>query len=185
MNETHRTYKILVADDDIEIARRIKGILASVGYETVQIKSRFKSLKELEGYDLVILDVVWSGEKKPRFEIDDYFGFRGAEYLRQNFSNSKIILMSRQLFEIEHVRKIASLPNDYFKSDDHPSEILNIISRVVNNYISDREIIAKQIDVAVQSLSEVKEHPDLLGLDISTHASLFRLIPLLYNSIVK
>ena len=135
-------------------------------------------MKELEGYDLVILDVVWSGEKKPRFEIDDYFGFRGAEYLRQNFPNSKIILMTRKLFDIGHVRKLANLPDDYFKSDDHPSEILNIISKVVNNDIK-RGIIAKQIDMAVQTLSEVKEHPDLLGLDRSTHSSLFGLLPLL------
>jgi len=126
------SYKILVADDDLGKAVRIQDILYSGGYKDIKAASLIKSFHELEGYDIVILDICWPASARPKCEESNYFGLAGLDYLNINAPKTKVILTSSYLFDLEHIEKIQDA-DSYFMSDMSPSKILEKVSKVTNN----------------------------------------------------
>ena len=149
------SYKILVADDDSGKAVRIQDILYSGGYKNIKFTSFIESFHELEGYDIVILDICWPPSARPKCEESDYFGLAGLDYLRTNAPKTKVILTSSYLFDLEHIEKIQDA-DGYFMSNMSASKILEKVSKVTNN--SGRVIsIQKSWGVKLSELLELLE----------------------------
>ncbi|HAX88663.1 MAG TPA: hypothetical protein DCY91_20965 [Cyanobacteria bacterium UBA11370] len=187
-------YKVLVGDDDVNNARRICSILQLNGYGTTTFCSKFYSLKELEGYDAVILDIVWRKNARPAHEKDDYFGLQGARYLKHNHPKSKIILMSKFAFDLDRLNEINNIADDFFSSKSADSvKILNTLSQALNKSDSvddnSRERIVKNFELAESILDEVDERngrkPDLLGLSSDIHAVLLQEVRVLKSILLS
>ncbi len=180
--------KILVADDDVKVANRIKEILESNGCGSVNSKSKINALREIEGYEIVILDIFWVGDAKPKYQSDNYFGIRAAEYLRQTSPDCKIILMSKYFYELDKSRKISKVCDEFFSSNEDSTEILGILHKVAStigmtkNY-QPQALLLKEISLTEYILNEVdgssKNKPDLIGLSNPAHATLLENIKLL------
>lgn len=187
-------YKVLVGDDDANNAQRVCSILQSNGYRATTFCSKFSSLKELEGYDVVILDIVWRKNARPAYEKDDYFGLQGAKYLRHHHPKSKIILMSKFLFDLDRLNEINNIADDFFSSKSADSfKILNILSKALNKADSinndSRERIFKDFKLAEFILDEVDERngqkPDLLGLSNEIHSVLLQEVRVIKNILLS
>ena len=180
--------KILVADDDVEVADRIKEILVSNGYGSVNSKSKINALREIEGYEIVILDIFWVGDSKPKYQSDNYFGIRAAEYLRQTSPDCKIILMSKYFYELDQLSDISKVCDDFFSSNGDSITIFSKIHKVastigITKHAQPQDIILKEINLTEQILNEVdgssKNQPDLIGMSNKDHATLYQEIKLL------
>ena len=129
--------KILVADDELEEAKRVRNILQnSGGYRNVKILSKVQYMKELLGYDIVVLDIVWIQPNSiPEDEQDIYFGFTGLRHLKTFSPKTIIILMSKRLFDLSDVGTIAEA-DGYFKKTLEGSKILEEIGKVITKEIN-------------------------------------------------
>jgi CheY-like chemotaxis protein/biotin operon repressor len=183
--EILETCKILVADDDVEVANRIKEILVSNGCGSVNSKSKINALREIEGYEIVILDIFWVGDAKPKYQSDNYFGIRAAEYLRQTSPDCKIILMSKYFYELDQLSEISKVCDDIFSSNGDSIKIFGKIHKVastigITKHDQPQDIILKEINLTEQILNEVdgssKNQPDLIGMSNKDHATLYQKI---------
>lgn len=179
------TCKILVADDDVEVANRIKEILVSNGCGSVNSKSKINALREIEGYEIVILDIFWVGDAKPKYQSDNYFGIRAAEYLRQTSPDCKIILMSKYFYELDQLSEISKVCDDIFNSNGDSIKIFGKIHKVastigITKQDQPQDLILKEINLIEQILNEVdgssKNQPDLIGMSNKDHATLYQKI---------
>jgi CheY-like chemotaxis protein len=130
MDNNYKKNKILVADDNPETAKYVKQVLESGGYRNVKTVSNIKSFKKLEGYDIVILDIVWPSNARPEHEISDNFGFAGLRYLKTTDPKNIVILMSSHLFDLNQHERIAEA-DAFFKSSAEGSQIIEKISKVL------------------------------------------------------
>lgn len=186
--------KILVADDDVEVANRIKEILVSNGCGSVNSKSKINALREIEGYEIVILDIFWVGDAKPKYQSDNYFGIRAAEYLRQTSLDCKIILMSKYFYELDQLSEISKVCDDFFSSNGDSIKIFGKIHKVASTIgttknVQPQDLILKEINLTEQILNEVdgssKNQPDLIGMSHKDHATLYQEIKSLKEKYTK
>jgi CheY-like chemotaxis protein len=158
--------KILIADDDLEEAKQIKFILQkSGGYQNIKIISKIQYMKEIEGYDVVILDIVWRPNSIPQHEQFNYFGFTGLQYLRTHSPQTIIILMSKHLFDLNHVEKIAEA-DAFFKKSSDGSQILEKIGNAIANKLK------IYLELTEQTLLDAK--PEYFELGKQKHEQLLR-----------
>lgn len=129
--DLRQSCKVLVADDDSNSALRIQRILESGGYRRTEILSHVQSFAQLEGHQIVILDIVWPRHARPEDEQSDYFGLAGLRYLRTHDPESRVVLMSRWLFDLEHINEIQQA-DAYFKSTANADQILSVITQVLH-----------------------------------------------------
>jgi len=181
--EILETCKILVADDDVEVADRIKEILVSNGCGSVNSKSKINALREIEGYEIVILDIFWVGDTKPKYQSDNYFGIRAAEYLRQTSPDCKIILMSKYFYELDQLSEISKVCDDFFSSNGDSIKIFGKIHKVastigITKHAQPQDLLLKEINLTEQILNEVdgssNNQPDLIGMSNKDHATLYQ-----------
>lgn len=127
--ELRQSCRVLVADDNAKTAERIRSILLSGGYRQVEVISSFETFEQLEGYHIAILDIVWPRHARPAYEESPYWGLTALQYLRKNSPQTKVILMSKHLFDLDHIHKIQEA-DAYFKSRAEASQVLALMSKV-------------------------------------------------------
>lgn len=113
--------KILVIEDDFDIAQLEKDYLEINGFEVTTIDNGIDGLKEaMKGeHDLVIIDVMLPGVT----------GFEICKAIREKFE-IPIIFVSAKVEEIDKVRGLGLGADDYITKPFSPSEL---IARVKNN----------------------------------------------------
>ncbi len=174
--------RILVADDDKNMVTKIRGILEANGCQNVTSKFRISSLRELENYEVVVLDIVWRGNTKPKYQTDDYFGISAAKYLREHSPDSCVILMSKYFYELDHSKEIAKTCDDFFNSNGDSTKILSTIIKSATSKAksSPKGDVLKEALLIKQILEEVNGYvdnkPSLVGLGNDTHATLLEAI---------
>jgi CheY-like chemotaxis protein len=129
--DLRQSCKVLVADDDSTSALRIRRILESGGYRQTEALSHVESFAQLEGHQIVIMDIVWPRHARPEDEKSDYFGLAGLRYLRTHDPESRVVLMSRWLFDLDHINEIQQA-DAYFKSTTDADQILRVITQVLH-----------------------------------------------------
>jgi CheY-like chemotaxis protein len=163
-NYSRNSLKVLVADDDIDSAKRVQQVLQSGGYRNVKTVSKVRALKELEGYDLVIIDVIWTKKNsKPEHEISENFGIASLRYLKSNNPQTLVVFMSASLFDLSDIISLANA-DGHFKSSIEGSEILEQISKV----LSDKRI--KLLNLLEQTLLDGQANS--FGLETQTYEKL-------------
>lgn len=125
--DPRRTMRVLVADDDRANADDVRGILVSAGYKKVKVRSAISSLTLCEGYDLVIIDIVWPEEARPPHETSPYFGLTAVKHLQRHQPGCRTVLMSRHLFDLDHLDDIAAA-DAFFRSGAAPAQLLSLVS---------------------------------------------------------
>lgn len=126
MKSSRERIRALVADDEPETAARIERILAVNGYRNTQTTSKVRSFRELEGYDIVIMDIMWPKDARPEHESSEYFGLSTLHYLKEKSPDCKIALMSKHLFDLEYLGEIQRA-DAYFRSDSDGGYVVRII----------------------------------------------------------
>lgn len=129
--ENMREAKILVADDEAETVKRIGAILKSAGFSNVETTSSIQSFSQLDGFDILFVDIVWPQGSRPRFELSEYFGLSAMRYIKNYNPDSKIILMSKHLFDLDHLTLIQEA-DSFLKSTSSASEVLEKVSFVIS-----------------------------------------------------
>jgi CheY-like chemotaxis protein len=166
--DNFKEFRILVADDDKNTVTKIKDILEKNGFQNVTGKSRISALTELEDFELVILDIVWIGNTKPEHQANDYFGVSAAKYLREFSPSCKIILMSKYFYELDYLKEISQVCDNFFSKNKDATEILTEIIKTVST--SELAVL-----LAKQILNEVNKDgytPSLIGISNQVHADL-------------
>jgi CheY-like chemotaxis protein/polyhydroxyalkanoate synthesis regulator phasin len=184
------SWRILVADDNPKSVNKIQDILVSNGCKNVVGKSKISSLKELEGYELVILDIVWHGSTKPKHQTSNYFGIKAAEYLRQISPSCKIVLMSKYFYELDQLDEINKLSDGFFSSNADSIKIFSKVLKVVStandsSSILDRDLFLRDVLLAEEILNEVDgddtNKPSLIGLSNKVHTALLQNLKIIEN----
>lgn len=184
--------KILVADDDIEVATKIREILVEKGYTNVTSKSNIVSMQEIEDYQLVILDVIWYGDTKPKHQLNDKFGINAAKYLRDMCPECKIILIStKSTYDFDNITEISEskICDAYFKSNLDSSEILRRITKIAadvdSSHYKELELFLRKVNLAKDILFEVdgyiENKPSWIGISNKNHADFWRNILVIEN----
>ncbi|HEC17758.1 MAG TPA: response regulator [Gammaproteobacteria bacterium] len=171
--------KILVADDDPATAKNVAAILSSAGFYEVEEISSISSFSELDGYQLIIMDIVWPENNRPAFEYSDYFGFSAMRYLRSYDPNTKIILMSKSLFDLDNLYIIQEA-DSFFKSTSPAPEILEKVSTVLS--LSEQKAIKL---ASVLKLLVLEGRADIFGLDEESYESLVKEVSVLESESEK
>lgn len=171
--------RILVADDNLESADRVRQILRSGGYRQVKTLSIIDSFEQLRDFDVVVLDIVWPPGTRPKHERSEYFGFAGLRYLRTYSPTTRVVLTSRHLFDLESLQEIQHA-DAYFKADADGSEILHLVGATVlreSTRRSQADEIAGYLDLLEQVLLDGRA--DLFGLRSEAYENLLREIRVL------
>jgi DNA-binding NarL/FixJ family response regulator len=174
--------RILVADDDRNTVTKIKSILEENGCRNVTGKSRISTLAELKDFEIVILDIVWRGNTKPKYQEHDYFGISAAKYLREASPNCKIILMSKFFYELDQLKEISLVCDEFFSSNGDATEIFRTIMKITSisapKSDEEGELFSRAVLLAKQILQEVdgdtENKPSLVGISNQVHAELSR-----------
>jgi len=107
--------KILIVEDDFEIAALERDYLQIAGFETELAKDGEEALKtiETENYDLIILDIMLPG-------LD---GYSILKELREN-SDIPVILLSAKSEDIDKIRGLGLGADDYMQKPFSPGELV-------------------------------------------------------------
>ncbi len=170
--DNFKELRILVADDDIKTVTKIKNILEKNGCQNITGKSKISALTELENFELVILDIVWIGNTKPEYQANDYFGVSAAKYLREFSPSCKIILMSKYFYELDHLKEISQVCDNFFSSNGDATEIFMKIMRTASTSEFSRALLLTE-----EVLNEVDKdgnNPSLVGISNQVHADFLR-----------
>lgn len=175
-------YKILVADDDKDTVTKISDVLEENGCQNITGKSKILALAELKDFDLVILDIVWIGNTKPKHQANDYFGISAAKYLRESSPNCKVILMSKYFYELDKSKEIIQVCDDFFSSNGDATEIFRTIMKTASTSElkseEEGELFSRAVVLAKLILNEVdgytENKPSLVGISNQVHADLLR-----------
>jgi CheY-like chemotaxis protein len=175
-------YRILVADDNKNTVAKIRNVLEENGCRNVTGKSRISALAELKNFDIVILDIVWHGSTKPKYQKNDYFGISAAKYLREASPNCKVILMSKYFYELDQLEVIAQVCDDFFSSNRDAIEIFRKIMKVASisksKFEEEEELFSRELRLAKHVLKEVdgdiQINPSSLGISNQVQTDLLR-----------
>ena len=106
-------YKILIVEDDPEIAALQRDYLQVAGFETVVAATGAEGLSSAENADLVILDIMLPG-------MD---GFEVLKKLRET-SDIPVILLSARNEDIDKIRGLGLGADDYMQKPFSPGELV-------------------------------------------------------------
>lgn len=135
--------KILVIDDEADIAELIKSCLVDEQYQVMVASNATKGLEllQLEAPDLILLDVM----------LPDYDGVELCLEIRKT-SNVPIIFLSCKSQELDKVLALSVGGDDYVTKPFLPNELIARIKAVLR-----RTRLAKQLD----SSSSIIEYPGI------------------------
>ena len=125
--------KILILDDRPAIAHQLKELLEREGFKQVSCSSSVENFSILDNdYDLIICDIVWPWGTRPVHVQTDLYGFEVMEYVLANLPDTKIILFSGCLYDLDDLIKV-SKAHGYFSIRSRPIDIVNTILRVLTS----------------------------------------------------
>jgi len=163
LNKLKRSCKIFVGDDEMDTANCILEILKKNGYRRVRATSCIQDFAEVEGYDIVILDIFWSKEKSRPSNTDEYFGYEAMEYVRRVNPNSRVILMSVHTFDLDHLYKIQRA-DGFFKVSANAVQILDLIAGVMIG-----KQLPNQVEINQPSPFLIERQPKTLATKVYNH----------------
>ncbi len=121
------TYRILVCDDDREIARAIGIYLRSSGYEAVEAHDGAEALElcRTQTFHLLILDIMMPG-------LD---GIQTTEILRRTH-NIPVIMLSAKSEDIDKIDGLTAGADDYMTKPFQPAELIARVKSQLRRYTS-------------------------------------------------
>ena len=121
------TYRILVCDDDREIARAICIYLRSTGYEAVEAHDVTEVLElcRTQTFHLLILDIMMPG-------LD---GIQTTEILRRTH-NIPVIMLSAKSEDIDKIDGLTAGADDYMTKPFQPAELIARVKSQLRRYTS-------------------------------------------------
>ena len=121
------TYRILVCDDDHEIARAIGIYLRSSGYEAVETHDGAEALElcRTQTFHLLILDIMMPG-------LD---GIQTTEILRRTH-NIPVIMLSAKSEDIDKIDGLTAGADDYMTKPFQPAELIARVKSQLRRYTS-------------------------------------------------
>ena len=121
------TYRILVCDDDREIARAICIYLRSTGYEAVEAHDGTEVLElcRRQTFHLLILDIMMPG-------LD---GIQTTEILRRTH-NIPVIMLSAKSEDIDKIDGLTAGADDYMTKPFQPAELIARVKSQLRRYTS-------------------------------------------------
>ena len=121
------TYRILVCDDDREIARAICIYLRSTGYEAVEAHDGTEVLElcRTQTFHLLILDIMMPG-------LD---GIQTTEILRRTH-NIPVIMLSAKSEDIDKIDGLTAGADDYMTKPFQPAELIARVKSQLRRYTS-------------------------------------------------
>ena len=117
--------KILVVDDDFEIAFAISKLLKSEGYETVRVSNGLEALDKLitDKIDLIILDIMM-----PKMD-----GLSATMKIREK-NNIPIIILSAKSEDSDKILGLSIGADDYVTKPYNPQELLARVRSQLRRY---------------------------------------------------
>jgi two-component system alkaline phosphatase synthesis response regulator PhoP len=141
-SEQKHQYRILLVEDEINIARPLQFNLEQEGYEVRYTASGKEaiSMQARESFDLIILDLMLE-------EID---GFEVARQVRQRDARLPILMLSARSAEHDRIRGLELGADDYMIKPFHLRELLLRVQRMLERvtWYADRERTSREITIA-------------------------------------
>lgn len=114
------TNKILIVEDDVDIARLVQLQLRDIGYESDIIDNGAKALErlsEVQDYDMLILDIM----------LPDSDGLTICEQVRKNDQQTPILMLTARSSEYDRVLGLDTGADDYLTK---PFSFMELSARV-------------------------------------------------------
>lgn len=123
--------KILIVDDEADIALILKLQLEDAGYKTVRARDGIEALEHIarEDFTLILLDI-----KMPRMD-----GMQVLERVRQEFPDSGVVMMTAHGSETIAVEAMKNGAIDYISKPFSTDDLLKKIERAIQNLHTRRE----------------------------------------------
>jgi CheY-like chemotaxis protein len=115
---------ILIVDDEKSWTRKLVTLLKGQGYRHVNVINNFEIFSELDGYDLIILDI----------RMPTYDGFQLKNYVKFSSPNTKVILISQhENYGLDILSKAENADGWLEKSniDNCPLDLIMLIKRLL------------------------------------------------------
>lgn len=136
--------KILIVDDDGELAANISEILNSAGYKTVTASTAKEALEMIpEGFDIVLLDMIMPGMT----------GLEAIPEIRKKTPQSKIIMITAFATVDNAVQAIKRGASDYIAKPFKINELLITVQRVLEEASFEQGTSNLDMDFALSSLA--------------------------------
>lgn len=129
--------RILVLDDKLEVTQKISALLENEGFTSIETMNYIGNLQSIEGYDLIICDIVWPEKTRSDVFDSDYVGFDIMEYVLGTLGGTKIILMSQSTYDLGKIEKILRA-HGYFSLRDSGANIVRVIHQVMSRNVADQ-----------------------------------------------
>jgi DNA-binding response OmpR family regulator len=139
-------HKILIIEDDPEIAALERDYLQMSGFETVLAENGIQGLEYAKAADLVVLDIMLPG-------ID---GFEVLKELRGS-SDIPVILLSARSEDIDKIRGLGMGADDYIQKPFSPGELVARVRAHLSRYERLTSKTAAKPKLAVRGLEVDRE----------------------------
>ena len=150
------TYKILWADDEIDLLKPHILFLESKGYDITSVNSGADALEKIDtsDFDLVFLD-----ENMPGMT-----GLETLNYIKSTHPNIPVVMITKNEEEEIMEEAIGAKISDYLIKPLNPNQILSSVKKLLDNrrLISDRtnQGYQRQFQELSLALGDVNEHDD-------------------------
>lgn len=158
--ETKRRAKILLVEDELNLARPLQFNLEQEGYEVRSTPSGKEALalQDNENFDLIILDLM----------IEELDGFEVARQVRQRDQRLPILMLTARSTQQDKVHGLEVGADDYMLKPFHLRELLLRVRRMLErrDWYADSKGPVREIEVAgyrvnLEQLSSTGPHGDL------------------------
>ena len=129
---TKRSYKILLVEDELNIARSLQFNLEQEGYEVQSTPSGKEALRlyGLESFDLIILDLM----------LEEMDGYEVARQVRQRDQKLPILMLTAKSTAADRIHGLELGADDYIIKPFHLRELLLRVQRMLkrSNWYADK-----------------------------------------------
>ena len=118
-------YKVLLIEDDLQLAKIVKKILESKDFKVTLIDDGIKALENIEknSYDLYLIDI----------NIPGITGLELVKYIREIYNSGTIIMITASLDEYYFEKAYEYGCDDYIKKPFHATELEVRIKHLLNS----------------------------------------------------
>lgn len=145
--ETRKRPRILLVEDEVNLARPLQFNLEQEGYEVLLTASGKEALtlQEKETFDLIILDLM----------IEELDGFEVARQVRRTNQRLPILMLTARSAQQDRVHGLEVGADDYMVKPFHLRELLLRVQRMLerSSWYADRRDPVREIEVAGYSIN--------------------------------
>lgn len=154
---TTKTAKILIVDDDLEVARSIKGVLSLNGLNVSSVSGGYAAIEELHNnqYELVLLDL----------NMPDMDGEEVLDHINNNSIDTNVIVVSGESEIKKAIHVLKNGAKDFIRKPYSADELLFSITNVLEKIHLEREnqeILEQLAESEALHRFIVHNSPDLL-----------------------